>query len=385
MGMFDFFKKKPVEDKGEVESLTYKEAEKVFEERSEALKKREGEVLLEIGDRLEEFYVSVEKGLDVLEGVDLESKKEHERAKILVRQGLDKYVGFVRVLLKDLRRLDRDDLRKFVREVGGVFVGFEKGSAKFYERATYLIGDEMMAVRNEIRRFYNGLLNTFEEERGLIGNLKRVEKIELKLGEIEGIGEKLGGFEREASENDKGVDDAKNEVERLKGEVEVIRGSEEYASRLKVAEEVEGFERGFNAEIVKLKGMIDFKRLIGIVHSNERELGIVKGYRERFVLEFSRDSGRLIGILSDCSMMSSEIKEQVALVSKLKGELSEKRESVGVDVSVGKLEEVKKIEGKIEEMEIGRVKVRQRVGEFEEKLDGLKEDVVWLVREMGKV
>jgi hypothetical protein len=382
MGIFDFFKKKSVEEKIEIGS--FEDAEKVFGEKVGALKKREEEVLFEIGEKFEDFYVSVEGKLGVLEGIDIEGKKEYKRAKILVRQGLDKYVGFVRGLLKDLRGLEGGDLGKFVREVGRVFVGFERTSSKVYERATYLIGDEMMAVRNEIRKFYNGLLGTFEEEKLLIGDLKRVGDIELKLGEIERVEGKLKDFEEEIRVNDVGIGRAKGKFERLNREVGEIKDSSEYVLRLKMKEEIGVLEVGLNSEIVKLKNLVDFKKLIGIVHSSERDLRIVKGFRDSFVSEFSRGGERLLGLLEESGMRGGEIEAQVSLIGKKKEELVEKRKGVGLDVSVAKLEEIKKVEGEIEVMEIGNVKVRRRLREFGLRLEGLREGVVGLVGGMGE-
>ena len=383
MGMFDFFRKKKLVEEG-VEVETFEDAKKVFRERVEVLRKREEGVLLEIVGKFEDFYVSIEGKLGVLEGVDIESKKEYERAKVLVRQGLDKYVGLVYDLLKELRKLEKEDLVRFVDEVGKVFVGFERGSAKTYERATYLVGDEMMAVRNEIRGFYNGLLKMFDRERDLIDGLRSVREIRLKFDEVGRLEGKLREFEGEVLVNDAWVEKAEMVVGKLKGEIEMIKSSSEYISNLETKREVGVFEGELNVEIVKLKGLIDFKWLIGIVHGNSKELDVVKKYRDSFVSEFSLDDGkRLFDLLEDSGMRSDEIKGQVLLIEKMRKELNEKRDGVGVDLIVGKLGEVAKIEGEIERKRIAGVKVRGRVKEVGVRLEELKGEVVVLVGGLG--
>ena len=383
MGMFDFFRKKEsVEEDVKIES--FEDAEKIFKDKGDLLREREKGVLLEIGGKLEEFYISVEEKLVVLEGIDIESKKEYDKAKILVRQGLDKYIDSVRVLLKDLKKLKKDDLGDFSREVGRVFVGFEKTSFKVYERATYLVGDEMMAVRNEIRRFYNGLLKMFEKDKLLIENLGKIEDVELKFDEVGKIGDKIKDFRKEILVNEDEIEKNKIDIERLNGEILEIKKSSGYVAGLKVKKEVADLERDIEANIVKLKGFIDFKKLIGIVHTNKRELEIVKRFRDFFVSEFSRGGGVFLDLLKDSNMKNDKIEEQISLIEKLKGELVEKREGVGLDSSVVKFEEAKKIEEKIEDMKIGNVKVKQRLKEFLFRMDESKGEIIGLIDGLGK-
>jgi len=405
--MFDFFrKKKLIGGKVEVASFSYGDAGKVFEERAIVLREKERRILSEIEGRFGDFYISVEEKLGVLEGIDIEGKKEHDKAKILVRQGLDKYIYSVRVLLRELKKKSSlgaekfnsknwkgsdsgnpeefsfaGGLVKFVSEIGKVFIEFEKKSAKVYERATYLVGDEMKAVRNEIRKFYNGLLKTFEEEESFLGDLSRVREIRLKFDEVGGIEGKLKEFEEEIRLNEEGVVKLGRKVVGLREEVDVIRKSVEYVSGLKVVEEIGVLSNRIGKEVLKLKGFVDFKKLIGIVHVNEKELGVVKRFRDSFVSEFSSDDGkRLFDLLRGSGMMSSEIGAQVLVIGELKDELGLVKKSVGVDPSVGKLREVEKIEGEIELRRIAGVKVRGRLKEVGVKLEETKGEVVLAIR-----
>jgi hypothetical protein len=385
MGIFDFFRgKKIIESGDEVGKIDFEEIEKWLDGKEKDLKKSEREALEDIGERLKRFYISLEEKLEVLGGIDIESKKEYERAKILVRQGLDKYVGFVRVLLKDLKDLEKKDLEKFIREVSGKFILFEKTSARVYERATYLVGDEMAAVRNEIRRFYNGLVEIFEKKESLIKNLKRGGNVRLKLVEFEKVRGSLKDIEKEIKIDDLRIEKVKKKIDGLNDEIERIRESSEYVSNLKIEAEIKNLQIGLDNEVGKLKEMIDFKKLTGVVHKNERELRIVKDYREHFVSEFTRDGGKkILKLLSDCNMKSARIEAQVLLIGKKNCELKGKRGKVGLDVSVVKLGEVKRNEDEIDGLENGKVKSKRRLEEFGLKLKGLKNEVIGLIEGFG--
>jgi hypothetical protein len=385
MGLFSFLKgKKPVELEVENEEISFKDIGKWLESKNDNLRGDESRDLEEIGGKLDEFYVSLGEKLKILEGVDIESKKEHGRAKLLVRQGLDKYINSVNVLIKDLENLGKDDLEKFAREISKTFTFFEKTSSKFYERATYLVGNEMAAVRNEIRRFYNGFVEMFEGDGSLITDLKMIVNVKSKLEEFEKLREDFGEIGKEVEVNDLGIEKAKNKVGNLMKDVEEIKNSSEYAENLKIGGEVKALRIGIDSEISKLKDLIDFKKLTSIVHSNERELMIVNDHKEHFVSEFSRDGGdRILNLLVGSNMKSSAIETQVSLIEKKNGELKEKRESVGSDSTIVKLGEVKKIEDEIDGMETEKVKVKRRLEEFDLKLKGLKNEVIKLVESFG--
>ena len=235
MGIFKFFRnRKAISSEVKVEDISFSDIEDWIKKKVEILLRNETETLRKAEDKLKEFYISVESKLEGLEKIDLKSKKEHERTKILVRQGLNNYVNSVRVLLRDLNGLDKNNLENFARELNKMFMHFEKTSAVFYGRATYLIGDEMAAVRNEIRIFYNGMLKEIGES--LINDLKRTDKIKLKLEKINN--NNFMEIEKGIMVRNEKIDEAMNKEKGLRGEIEEILNSSEHALRLKVRENI---------------------------------------------------------------------------------------------------------------------------------------------------
>ncbi len=377
MGIFDFLKNKNVVESGEVADLFFGNVREKLDERSNVLVKNEAEVLREIKKGFDDFYVFVEEKLAILEGVDIESKKEHERVKLLVRQGLDKYVDFVRGLLKDLKALEKNDLDVFSREVSEVFDVFEMRSYKVYDRATYLIGDEMSSVRSGIRKFRADLIKVLKKNKKLIENLEVVRSVELKLSEVEKVEADLKNFRRGIEENNVKIDDGKKKIRELEVEVEVIKKGSEYILNLERREGIEIFWARLDDEITKLRGLIDFKKLASVVHGNQKEFEFVKNYRDFFVLEFSRDGGSgIIELFKSLNMRVVEIEAQIFLIKKMKRELDEESKIVVEDSTISKLEEVKKISEKIKELEIDNVRIGGRLKEFGLKLEGLKVEVV---------
>ena len=379
MGIFDFLRnKKTIKTEAEIEAVAFGNIGNWIQKKEENLLKDEAETLGNIGKKSEDFYVFINEKLEVLEGVDIESKKEHGRAKILVRQGLDKYINSVRILLKELNDVDKNNLEKFSVKVGEMFVRFEKTSMKFYERATYLVGDEMVVVRNEIRKFYNGLVKTFEESS--IGDLKRIEIIKSKLGEFERVERDFDEIEKEIAANDLKIDKAKVLVKKIEGEVEDIRNSSEYVSGMNAREEIVRLRAGLDREIGRLKELIDFKRLTNLVHSNERELEIVKDYKAHFVSEFSKDNGdRLFALMAGTKMKSDEIRARLELIGGKQKEFDEKVESIGIDYTVKKLDEVKMLNESIENIELESIKNNRRLENLNLELKGLRNEVIGLV------
>jgi len=380
MGMFNFFRGgKSVDVKSE--SVAFDDVRSWLENKDKILKKEETGVLEEIGERLNEFYVAVEEKLSVLEGIDIEGKKEYERAKILVRQGLNKYIISVRVLLKELTKIDLGNFGEFAEEIGKVFNYFEKSSAKFYARANYLVGDEMAAVRNEVRRFYNEMVGILE--RPLIGKLKKVEDVRAKLDEFEKVEIMFKKIGNEIVVRDKKIDRAREKVKGLEIEIEDIKNSADHVAGIKAREDVIRLRAGLDREIGRLKELIDFKRLTNLVHSNERELQIVKDYRAHFVEEFGKDNGkRLFGLMSGSSLMNDKIRAKVALIEKLGVEMAEKSGGIGKDYTVGKLKEIESVKDECKSVELENVKSGRRLDELRLRLKGLRNEVILLVDEI---
>lgn len=387
MKMFKFFKGKgSFESEAKVEEVSFGDIGKWIEVRGNDLGKHEEGIFVDIARRFEDFYISLGGKLEVLKEIDVESKNEHGRVKVLVRQGLDKYINFVDILLKGMRGIRLYDLDKVIREISDVFIGFERDSAKGYERATYLIGDEMGAVRNEIRGFYNGLVKTFEVDDSSIRDLGRIRDVRLKLDEFENVGKNVEGIKKEIKENGDDIRKAEERVKELKSEAEEIGLSSEYVANLKKGEDIVALRKRIEREVFLLKGLVDFKKIVGIVHGNEKEFGLIKNYRDHFALEFSRDDGkRLRDLLESLNMKSSAIREKFVLIKEKSSELGRKVGEVGEDVVAVKLGEAEKVEGGIEGMKDERAKVERRLGEVELRLKGLRDEVVLLVEKVGGV
>jgi len=64
----------------------------------------------------------------VLEDFDVESIRDDGRIKSAVREARKLYVGFLRVLIRDLKKVDSLGLKLFVHEVNGILSDFSKKS-----------------------------------------------------------------------------------------------------------------------------------------------------------------------------------------------------------------------------------------------------------------
>jgi hypothetical protein len=252
MGMFDWVRKKKVSPKVERRDIAFGDIGKWIDSCGGDLGEHEKELLAAIKEKLDGFHVSLGEKLDVLKAIDIEAKNEHGRAKVLVRQGLDKYVNFVHILLKELGNIKMKDLDKVIKKIGDEFANFEKNSAKGYERATYLVGDEMGAVRNEVRGFYNGLVKMFDGDKSSIRDLNRLGNVRLKMKEFKDGEKSAGDIKKEIEMKSRDIGKAKARVEELNSEVEKIRLSSEYVANVKMGESIKVLRVNIESEISSL-------------------------------------------------------------------------------------------------------------------------------------
>ena len=139
----NFFRKKQ-KPKIELEKVNFNEIEDWLENKKNKLIKKEEEIFIIIKKRANISTSNISGKIKNLEAIDIESKKVEERAKIIVRQSLDKYLSFVEVFTKELTETKRERLSNFIEDTNQIFSDFDKRSYIFYQRANYLIGDELV-------------------------------------------------------------------------------------------------------------------------------------------------------------------------------------------------------------------------------------------------
>ncbi|MFH1592392.1 MAG: hypothetical protein ABIB47_03425 [Candidatus Woesearchaeota archaeon] len=386
MGIFDFLKNLGSEEDEEetiIESVEFAEIEGWIEKKKKESESREKEIVDELKQKIEIFGEEIIEKIEVLRNVDIDSKKEIEKIKNIVREGRIKYIENVELLIDRLGNLEENKLKIFSERVNKFFSDFGKNSAKSYEITTILIGKEAASIRESLKAFSKEVLKIFDEAKPVLDSLNKLSFFESRLEEINSVNNSLKKVKDNILDISRKVKVKEEEKKKLKERVEEIKKSPDYLEKLESREKIKDLKDKVEEEVLGLKQLLDFKALGSFFHVNPGQMQIVKAHKEDFYEQFMKDSGTaLVSLLNESKLGSSLIGEKVKMINSDLREVEELEESGKVDESQGiypKLREnILEIEG------LGSLKTREE--KKAEKLESGRGDLVeGLKRELAGV
>ena len=315
MRLFNFFRKKDkVKELSENEKITFKELERYLANEQEKLEIKESEFFETINNLAIQHSLEVEKKIRILEEIDINSKKIEERAKIIVNQSVEKYVIEVKKLLAELKDSKKDTIQEFINHINKIFLNFNKRSAIFYGRSNYIIGDELLAVKNSIQKIYQEFETLIISEKELIAKSTTIKDIKSLQKNIEEKTKKKEQAIEEINRIASLIEEKEQIIEKIESSNKKFQKSEEYSSFRKSIEDIKEKEQTINKLIIECKNLINFKELMGLYYSSELKKEIVKKYRDSFSVQFSKTNAKELLDLIDDSKINN--REKILLAAK---------------------------------------------------------------------
>jgi hypothetical protein len=376
MGIFNFFKKLVKEKEIEeivLEKLTFSEIEGWLENKKKENEIREREILVIVQDKIKNFNKDIRAKIVLLKEFDVEIKKEQDKIKEIVNNGRIQYIEEVENLLSNLENLSETKLFYFIKKVDKIFFDFNRLSCKNYERATILIGKEMVNIREGLKIFSNDLMKIFNKNKDISELSSKIKLIKSKLILLGSIEKNMTTIkEIIVFSNDK-INQREKENKEFLNQIEKIKQGGNYKNMLEKKEKIIVLEKESKEMIFSLKQFIDFKALANFFHINPQQMAMLKDYQENFYIYFLRDNGKLIlSLLDESKLNNSEIIERIEKIySKLEGIKKDKQE-MKKDETLELYLKVKEIILEIDYLKIESVKEKKR----NEKLEINKGEVV---------
>jgi len=376
MGILDFFRKKKIKElEAEPEKITFKGIKPYLDKKQEELKEKEKQVFVSIKQKVNSFIIEINPKIKILEEIDVESKKVEDRAKIIVQESLNKYLNYVVIFKKELKESKKENLEKFVKDVNKIFSDFEKYSYNFYEKATYLIGQELADVKQEIVELSDYFSKVFRDNGKVIDSLNKISYVRLKLKEIDDIDGAIDKINFGIKSLDEETKNNRVQEAEILREIEMIKKSDDYADFLKKKEEIKFAESKLDKKILDLKEVIDFKKLSRVFHSDDMKMGIVKEYKENFRSAFEKNYGEnILGLIED-GEVKNNIVEKIEGIKETKSEIEKARQMVSVDKLKESKGELEKLRLVINDLIIKKEKQR-KVGD---KLSDEKGEMIYSI------
>lgn len=365
MGFFDFFKRKRQEaEEIEVEEIELSEIGDWLSRKKDRSKEKEKEFLSSIYNRTSQLIQDLEEQIKIVEQVNVDERKIDERTKLIVKENLNNYIDYVKKLINNLKELNVDS--ELIKKLNLVFSDFEKKSIMSFQKATFVIGDEVGKIREDIVHFSRDFKNILENNKNLIRELNILSFVEDKLKKIAEVNNLGKEIERDIENSQEEIKKTETLSEVDNNKIKEIENSNEYLEEQEKQKELDKKELELEGKMQELKQMIDFKQLSNDFHSNEKEMKIIREYRENFNETFSKDYG---SNLVDLIKNPEEILEKIELIEQLENEIKD----VIIKNLTKDLElERKRLNSSVEDLKNNIQKHEKRYEKLSDKMEEIK-------------
>ena len=348
MGIFDFIKKfsrkEPeivVNEKVEFSNIKY-----FLENKKQQLKLQEEEFLNKFKEINNNLISSLQEKIKQLENLDLDQKKAEDRIKIIVKENFKSYLYYVELLIKDISNLEEiNSSLDMISKINSTFLNFQKKAETSYQKATYLIG-ELGQIKEEISNYFKKTETLIKENDDIIKISKILKSIEKKLEELLKIDNTSKEIDKEKSKNEEKINEVNNKIRNHEEEIIKIKNSNEHKELLKNEETLNKKDGELEIQIIKIKNLINLKTLSGICHKSEKDMLIIKNYRNNFINAFKEDSNnKLKEILESTNQIENKklIGEQLINIENL----NEQIEMINNSINNHSLKEIQRINEQI--------------------------------------
>ena len=348
MGIFDFLKKFSKKEPEIVvtEKVEFSNIKYFLENKKQQLKLQEEEFLNKFKEINNNLINSLQEKIKQLENLDLDQKKAEDRIKIIVKENFKSYLYYVELLIKDISNLEEiNSSLDMISKINSTFLNFQKKAETSYQKATYLIG-ELGQIKGEINNYFKKTETLIKENDDIIKISRILESIGKKLEELLKIDNISKEIDKEKSKNEEKINEVNNKIRNHEEEIIKIKNSNEHKELLKNEETLNKKDSELEIQIIKIKNLINLKTLSGICHKSEKDMIIIKNYRNNFINAFKEDSNnKLKEILESTNQIENKelIKEQLINIENL----NEQIEMINNSINNHSLKEIQRINEQI--------------------------------------
>ena len=361
------------------EKLAFSDIEGWAEKKEKENEFKEKEILDIISEKIERFTKELREKIIILESVDIKSRREKDHIKEIVESSRKNYINSIGDFLEDLNDLEINSL-DVMKKINKIFLDFNKGSYKNYERTTILIGKEMGSMKEILGVFSRELIKTFDDGNEIRENFKRIFSIKSKSDTIIRNDKTLEKISETILLLWENINSKEEENKTLLEDIEEVKMGSRYLENLRNREKIKSLNEELKSDIFSLKQVIDFKALANFFHINEDQMKILKEHREDFHTNFQKDNGKvIIDFLEESKLNNKAILERVNLIRTKIEEVENYERKIKEDETLEIGSQIKTVFLEIDNFKIEKVKEEKRGKKLKESkvelVDSLKKDL----------
>jgi hypothetical protein len=343
-------------------------------------KENEEEITILIKEKISMFVKDMTQKVNDLEDYNVDAVNSEKRINAVVKSGQTGYVNHIRGLLQNMEKINENELDQIIEKIKYLFLDFDKRTSLHYQRAAFLIKDEVEEVHKGIIDFSKFYTKTLEENKEIIESINILRNIKQKVEEIHKTNTNIIDINKKIKDITKEITNTTENNKKWSDEIEIIRKIENFVQNIKLKEQIESEEKQLTNEISKVKQNIDFKELSNLFHSHGKKMGIIKEHRDYFEDSILKDNGEeIIELLLEAKLDTNSTSQRIKEIISKKHEISKDKSQIKPDETIEISNKISHGEIKIKNLNNEKEDEQKRKKKFEsekkEILNSLKEEL----------
>ena len=236
----------------------------------------------QLKERISKFEKESGSAIKSLANIDLSKRKEYERIKLIVQDNLNLYAARIGNLGKDLAEIEEPYSFDYIKRIFSAINEFARLSNLSYEKATYLVGEEMAAIKKEVKRFAQDIGAIAEENKLLFEEAKTADNVFKLFNELRQSEALSDDIRNEIARLNLKIKEQDDKYKGIKAEIVRIKESEEHKKDSRKRENYQKEQFHLSKEMEKIRKGIDFKALARAFHYDHKKASIIKSYADDF-------------------------------------------------------------------------------------------------------
>jgi hypothetical protein len=378
MGFFNLFKKKKkeiIEDN----IISWEELPNWLENKKKEIKTRENQIFEKSREIIKNFVKNLDSQINILQETDLSDRKIENRIKNIVEENLKNYILHLKDLENNLKKINNG--QNFIKKINFIFTDFESKSKTNFAKANFLIREETNNTKKLLKNFLKEIENIVKENAEIIHEklINLIDEKNSKYKNLENGKEQLLKAKREDKIK---INNLKENIKSKNKKINEIKNSEKFLENERKKEIIKEKNKKLEKEIEILKSFIDFKELANFYHSFEKEMALVKEYKEDFRQIFKKSKvNNFANLLEGANLLDDKIVNEIKKIDELKKEI----ENIIVEnFNIEKIEnEIKDMNFEIENIYSEIDSKNKKINQINEEINNLKKEIISKMNEIG--
>lgn len=372
MGIFSFFKKKKKETVKEIEIVNQDKLFEWVKDKKKWYKKNEDEFLLPIKEKMDLFISELEVAIVVLQSVNIENRTDNKRFKHIVKENLKNYIDYMNKVIRELKKINKRE--GFIESINVIFRDFENKSNINYQKASFLMKNDIQKTKDIIRKFLINIENILKSNKNYFEEFESIGIIDNYIKEIKSIKKNRIEILNDLSVNNEKLKSLEKNLEKKKNQIEDLKNSDKFKEEEKKKEKLEFDKQELNREIDRLRSLVDFKALSHFYHKFYKEMKWVKEYKDNFRYALKNlKLEKLIDLLRESKLDNHEIFESIEKINnKEKDILSISFIDIGIN---NLLNDIERINFNISETKSKKITKERKIRIFDEHMNEIIEKI----------